>query len=334
MSFQGPDPYGTPGGTEIVIKAQSPEDVRIAQGRSYIIFLRVNGPITERFRENVEDVVRILGLSGLPLVAIIVRENGVVRDANASDVDYAAPLTATQIAPGVVVIDVAAGGITTTEIANAAVTLAKLATNSVDSSKIVDGSIVDIDINAAANIAGSKIANGSIAATKLASGALDWVLVGSADPAGASTAIIDGCFSATYKKYRIEYFLDGTTTAILRLILRNAGVDLVAAAYSSSGLSSNTGATFALSDVNLSTGWNLLGSAAWVIMTGVVEIQNPIAVDETMMEFYGGAIVASNAYQATFHGHYNAVAAANGLKISVTAGLMTGSIRVYALKET
>jgi hypothetical protein len=249
MSFQGADPYGTPGGTEVIARAQSPVDVRIAKGRSYIVFMRVNGPIIERLRENVEDVVRILGLSGLPLVAIIVRENGVVRDANASDVDFAAPLTATQIAPGVIVIDIAAAGIGTSEIANAAITLAKLASDSVDSSKIVNGSIIDADINAAAGIVGTKIAaapngvptaginDGAITAAKLAGTSLanmlhyaaiarDWLpaLANASDvtwvtfltvsevfPAGTWEAVIDASMQVT------DNAASGSVAAQLRL---------------------------------------------------------------------------------------------------------------------
>jgi hypothetical protein len=240
MSFQGPDPYGTPGGTEVIIRAQSPEDVRIAQGRSFIVFLRVNGPITERFRENVEDVVRILGLSGLPLVAIIVRENGVVRDANASDVDYAAPLTATQIAPGVVVIDVAASGIDTAEIANAAITLAKLAANSVDSSKIVDDSIVNADINSAAAIVGSKLANtpngitttkindAQITLAKMAAGVINLPRIGDFVFSGVSGIGVSPIFSGTYDNYLLvgHFNMNTANTLLYGRFSTGAGDDI------------------------------------------------------------------------------------------------------------
>jgi hypothetical protein len=150
MSFTGPYPYGTPGGTEVLVLPQNPLLIRVAQGKVYILLLQVNGPIDERLRENVEDVVRVLGLTGQVLVAIIVRENGVVRDANATDLDFQDGLAISQIAPGVVTIDIGAGEVTTGMLADLSVTLIKLAANSVDASKIVDGSVGKTELAGAA----------------------------------------------------------------------------------------------------------------------------------------------------------------------------------------
>ncbi len=127
MSFGTPYPYGTPGGDEVIATAQNPPAFRVAQGNSVIVFLHVNGRLAERLRENVEDVVRVLGLTGTILVAIIVREEGVVRDANASDLDFQDGLTVTQIAPGVVTIEIGTAEITTAMLADGLITAAKLA---------------------------------------------------------------------------------------------------------------------------------------------------------------------------------------------------------------
>lgn len=147
MSFGNPYPYGTAGGDENVATAQNPPVYRVAQGNSVIVFLHVNGRLAERLRENVEDVVRVLGLTGTVLVAIIVREEGVVRDANASDLDFQDGLTVTQIAPGVVTIGIGPGEIVTSMIDSLAVTLANMAAGSVDSSKVVDGSLLHTDLD-------------------------------------------------------------------------------------------------------------------------------------------------------------------------------------------
>ena len=112
MSFGPPYPYGTPGGDEIILTAQNPPQVRVARGNTVIVFLTVNGRLAERLRENVEDVVRILGLNGALLVAIITRENDVVRDPNTSDMNVKNAFTLTQIAPGVINVEIAADGIT------------------------------------------------------------------------------------------------------------------------------------------------------------------------------------------------------------------------------
>lgn len=127
MSFGPPYPYGTPGGDEVIATAMNPPVYRIARGNSVIVFLHVNGRLAERLRENVEDVVRVLGLTGTVLVAIIVREEGVVRDANASDMDFQDGLTVTQIAPGVVTVEIGTGEITTAMLANGLISAVKLA---------------------------------------------------------------------------------------------------------------------------------------------------------------------------------------------------------------
>lgn len=191
MSFGTPYPYGTPGGDEVIAAPQLPPVYRVAQGNSVIVFLHVNGRLAERLRENVEDVVRVLGLTGTVLVAIIVREEGVVRDANASDLDFQDGLLVTQIAPGVVTIEIqtdsittgmlqnalitsvkiADANVTTAKIADANVTLAKMAANSVDASKIVDLSVGTAEL-ANLGVTTGKIADANVTAAKLSGDAV------------------------------------------------------------------------------------------------------------------------------------------------------------------
>jgi hypothetical protein len=91
-------------------------------------------------------------------------------------------VTATQLA---------SSAVTTTKIAAANVTLAKMAASSVNSSNIVDLSIVDADINAAANIAPSKI-NGTA-----------WTSLNDGTGSGLDADLLDG-FHATH-------FMDSTS---------------------------------------------------------------------------------------------------------------------------
>ena len=233
MSFGTPYPYGTPGGDEAIATPQLPPVYRVAQGNSVIVFLHVNGRLAERLRENVEDVVRVLGLTGTVIVAIIVREEGVVRDANAGDLDFQDGLTVTQIAPGVVTIEIGANEITTgmlqdalitaVKIADGNVTLAKLAANSVDASKIVDGSVGTNELaNSAVTLAklagnsvdSSKIVDGSIVAADLSATAAvaysqlekppGLTLVGTF-PLTTGTALqMNNVFTTDYEEYEIE----------------------------------------------------------------------------------------------------------------------------------
>jgi len=73
---------------------------------------------------------------------------------------------------GQVTISIANGAIGANQIAADAVGASELADNAVASANIIDGSIVNADINASADIAGSKLADDSVTLAKLGSGAL------------------------------------------------------------------------------------------------------------------------------------------------------------------
>lgn len=126
MSFTGSDPYGTPGGFDSYDTPFDPVDVRLAEGRNYIFFLIVNGPVTEKNRENVEDVIRVLGLRGQDLAGVIIRDNGTVIDPAATDLNFEEGLAITLVAPGVVRVDIPPSGLTTTLFADGSVTAVKL----------------------------------------------------------------------------------------------------------------------------------------------------------------------------------------------------------------
>jgi len=187
MPFQGDNPLGTAGGLDLFGLPQVPATFVIADGPMYVLIMRTNGTLTERNRENVEDVIRVIGLRGEALTGVIVRHTGGVVEANATDIDFDAGFSVGTIAPGVVVINIANKGITTAMIADGAistlqladlgVSLAKLAANSVDASKIVDGSVgtnelanlaVTLGKLAANSVDSSKIVDGSIATGDIA----------------------------------------------------------------------------------------------------------------------------------------------------------------------
>ena len=82
-------------------------------------------------------------------------------------------ITASNLAPNSVgASELANNSVDTDAIVNLNVTTAKLGLNSVTSEKIADGTIVNDDINASANIQGTKLANDSVTLAKLGSGAL------------------------------------------------------------------------------------------------------------------------------------------------------------------
>lgn len=306
MSFQGPDPYGTPGGTEVVTLPQTPEDVRIAKGRSYIIFMRTNGPVTTRFREQVEDVIRVLGLTGNVLVAIIVRENNVVRDANAGDLNFSTPLTATELAPGVVSIDIGPATITVFELADDAVETAKIKNAAVTAAKLAPGVIVP---------------SGLVPLVQQAFG-----------PAAVFNR--DGIFSATYDSYYISLSnILLSSSANVHIRLRSGGVDIATNTYDISGYRVADTGTGGIENFNNSSVWVYPGTAA-VWFDGSIDmwITNPFNATRKRINSLANFVGTVDTSHAQFlGGGCMDTASCDGLRIAASVGNVSGLLRVYGI---
>lgn len=158
MSFSGAFPYGTGGGEDDFNKPQSPADVRIAQGRSFVIFLTVNGPVTERLREHVEDVIRVLGLQAENLLAIIVRDSGTVDEPDLTNANFAEALLASNIGVAAIGITIPANGLVSAHFMDSTVTLLNIAASAVTTPKLADNTLVNADFAVGAAIPFSKLA--------------------------------------------------------------------------------------------------------------------------------------------------------------------------------
>ncbi len=77
MTFQGPDPYGTPGGFPGPLTVGIVDDTRQSDGKTYIAFLVVNSTVIERRRSEIENIIRVIGEGGVPIVAIAITEGNI-----------------------------------------------------------------------------------------------------------------------------------------------------------------------------------------------------------------------------------------------------------------
>lgn len=180
MPFEAPYPYGTAGGYDDPLEPQIPERWRLAKQTNVIVYLHVNGVLTEKDRQNVEDVIRVLDLTGVALVAIIIRDDGTIIDNAVGDVNAGDGLAITLDAPGVVTIRIPVSGIDTSMIADLAITAAKiandtitsaqLAADSVGNSELAAGAVTNTEVAVGAAIAQSKLAL-SITNAEIAAGA-------------------------------------------------------------------------------------------------------------------------------------------------------------------
>jgi len=166
MPFRGGSPYGTDSGTDNLTLPQSPADVRIAVNGTHIAYLVVNGPISVRNREQIEQIVRILNRRGMeegtPIaVAIIVRDNGAVVETDAADIDFTDGILVEYVSPGVIRVKIPAGGITGSMIADQTIDSSKITPSTIGSSRLADGGVIR-----------SKLANGVVDTSKIADGSV------------------------------------------------------------------------------------------------------------------------------------------------------------------
>lgn len=160
--FQGEYPYGTPGGTDDPLIATDPPVIRIASGRSVVLFLRVNGPISSKIRTQIEDIVRILDPSGTIIppvggVTLTVTDNTVLIDENVQQIDFGSAIQVVGLPSNQVLIKIPNGAISalltsgniasTLKLINEAVTSGKLAPLSVDTLAIAPGAVTPTELD-------------------------------------------------------------------------------------------------------------------------------------------------------------------------------------------
>lgn len=333
MSFTGPNPYGTAGGDENIAAPQTPPVIRTGLGNSVILFLHVNGRLVERLRENVEDVVRILGLSGQVLVAIITRENGVVRDANTSDMDFQYAFSVTQIAPGVVTVEIGNDAITSAMLQDALIQAIHLAPLSVTNPALGDDS-VDARV----------IAPGTITDVELAPGLIpkSWVLLDEDTFAAAATYHGQAnLFSATYDDYVIDVSnISITGNGELQIQQRAGGVTQSAGGWYGGGVylsSASGGSSGGFAVVNQNAGKLMIaGGATHTRLSGQIHVYKPkIAQPTTVVSHlvsYASAVPATLTQSA---GEVqNANYAADTFTLLPTLGNISGTVRVYGKVNT
>jgi hypothetical protein len=374
MSFGTPYPYGTPGGDEVIALPQTPPSIRVARGNSVIVFLHVNGRLAERLRENVEDVVRILGLAGDVLVAIIIREDNVVRDSNAGDLSFDDGLVVTQLAPGVVSITIGNDAITSAMLQDAiveaahlgafAVTNLAIATDAVDSRTIAANAVGSSEIAANAvgsseiandavvtskildaNVTGPKIANASIGAAHLVPGTIPapgLTLIEERIFASGTSQTFNNIFTGDYDVYKMIGRIEMVTVSLsVNFRMRAAGADSSAANYRHWGQYLNMpggSITHNLyqSGSSASSAWLIPGLASGRPAPVAFEatITSPARAEPTELQVAINGVYAGLAW-VTFHNTARHELASAFDGITLfSSSQFSGFIRVYGLKNS
>ncbi|MGI8405615.1 MAG: hypothetical protein ACR2OE_12790 [Thermomicrobiales bacterium] len=188
--FRGMDKYATPGGDDSIITPQTPPDTRLAIGQTHITYVIVNGPITVRNRDAVEQVIRTLDSRGGQTMTIITRNNGAIIDSNTGDMSYNAGLRVVQVSPGIIQIDIPPSAITTAMLTDALITAQKIAAGAVGTTALADGAVTTAKLGPGAVMSGNMATNaigaaaiidGSVTAAELAAGAVGTVAIADAN---------------------------------------------------------------------------------------------------------------------------------------------------------
>ena len=142
LPWAGPDPLGTPGGTENAAKATDSPDVREADGLIGTYFLVVNQPLELRDRATIERVIRTLGSGGqLTTVALVLQNQGTSVDNDVTTINAADGLEADEVSPGIVLLKIPAAGITQAMLANAIINASKIAAGAVGTTQLANAAV-------------------------------------------------------------------------------------------------------------------------------------------------------------------------------------------------
>jgi hypothetical protein len=160
-------------------------------------------------------------------------------------------------------------------------------------------------------------------------------LVATGTAAAAASVTVNTCFTSTYDEYLLVVDVTGSTLAQLYIQMRNAGSTITAANYQWWRMAyGNGGATDNV---------NTVGTTSWQF--GFVNATVPSVANINLYDPVNSRIANHNAYSTTPNGtdtanniistgfRYTSAQAFDSFVMSVSAGTMTGTVRVYGLTK-
>jgi hypothetical protein len=160
-------------------------------------------------------------------------------------------------------------------------------------------------------------------------------LVATGTASAAASVTVNTCFTSTYDEYLLVVDVTGSTLAQLYIQMRNAGSTITAANYQWWRMAyGNGGATDNV---------NTVGTTSWQF--GFVNSVTPSVANINLYDPLNSRIANHNAYSTTVNGtdtamniictgfRYTSAQAFDSFVMSVSAGTMTGTVRVYGLTK-
>lgn len=151
---------------------------------------------------------------------------------------------------------------------------------------------------------------------------------------GVNSVALNGCFTSTYRTYRIIYTIGSSTATSLQMRLRSSGVNNSANYYAAGGITRVTGATSSYATNNgADAGFGQLNGPAIGASFGVIDM---IDTQTASWARYSGVVWGGDAtsmLSSAVAGLHANVGTFDGLLLFPNAGTFDGQIQVYGYRS-
>jgi len=174
--------------------------------------------------------------------------------------------------------------------------------------------------------------NGS--AWTAAGGAPGLVHIATATLSAAASVTINTCFTATYANYVMYFSLTGSVDNNVLMQMRNAGSTITAANYSWFQVGFTNGNTSANAFSNGQTAWRIGQAASTIPAVGFVNFYEPLTSRAQMLNGGATGFDTTNASTQFTGFRYSTSQAFDSIVVSASTGNLSGTLRIYGLKNS
>ena len=147
----------------------------------------------------------------------------------------------------------------------------------------------------------------------------------------SSTVSVNGCFTSTYDNYRVVWSLDPSDNASTNMRLRASGADITTSNYNwSEGRTTYAGSASGSGTASTSAWRFTTTDGSTLLSFGSFDMWKPFT---STSKAFGGLTVYSQA-TGFFQGAFYAATVAVGFSFYPDGGTITGSLRVYGLRNS
>jgi hypothetical protein len=156
-------------------------------------------------------------------------------------------------------------------------------------------------------------------------------LVATGTAAAAASVTVNTCFTSTYDEYLLVMDVNGSTTGQLRLQMRNAGSTITAANYQWFRMGYNNSGATENANANAETSWLFAYANSTTPSVATINLYDPLTSRIGSHNAYATSNNNLDTNIAVFATgfRYTSAQAFDSFVLSVSAGTITGTVRVY-----